>query len=493
MASRTAAPGKRNLVLIVLDGARPEYFSVPGIPHIRALMSQGATYTQAFAGLLESETPAGHASISTGSTPNRNGVLSFEWANSDNIPTSIFDPAKIQAHMLENIVKISRAPTIAGLVHKQNPKSAVVALGGSKYYANDALGGPNADVIMYYTGTPNGMFAPIAVPGHVPPRSVLTAPGLVIKNRNIPLGVGDHLSMKLALTTFQHMKPRVMMVNVPEFDWPLGHVYGAVRDMKDATTLMHGFDRDLGALEDAYRRAGMLQNTIFVVTADHGFSPIYHTVSDAAIGKAITSAGTSLLTSSFHTAAYLWLRDESRAVNVAANISHQQIPYIQSVYFRDVGAGGPTYIRASGPDLLRASGQEAANQYLLNTFNGPNGPDVVAFFTEEAASLPGGEAGWKGDHGGNSWQSQHIPLVISGPGVRRGYVASYPARLEDIAPTVLTLMGVPPAGMTGLPLADAMQHPSASLRRAQLTQSTVLRPVVASLQQESRLEVAAGQ
>ena len=136
---------------------------------------------------------------------------------------------------------------------------------------------------------------------------------------------------------------------------------------------------------------------------------------------------------------------------------------------------------------------EAANQYLLRSFNGPDAPDIAVFFTEDTASLPGGEAHWKGDHGGADWQSQHLPLVISGAGVRSGHVSIHPARLEDIAPTVLTLMGVRPSGMDGIPLSDSMVAPSRNAVAAERAQGSSLQPIITALQREAQQEVAAGQ
>jgi arylsulfatase A-like enzyme len=234
----------------------------------------------------------------------------------------------------------------------------------------------------------------------------------------------------------------------------------------------------------------VLDRTLFVLTADHGFAPVDHKISREAIERAVAAAGTRIVSDTYHTASYLWVQDERKAVAVAANIAKLQDPYIQSVYFRLVGPHGPAYIRASGPDLLHAPGMEAANQYLLSTFNGPNGPDVAVFLTEHAMIVGPGEDSWKGDHGGTSWEAQHLPLILSGPGIRRGYVSRYPAPLIDIAPTILTLLGVAPSGMQGVALADVFQRPAPAPRAAQQAQGRTLRPVVSALQAESHLELA---
>lgn len=477
------------LVLIVLDGARPDYFNVSGIPHVRQLLNNGTQYRNAWAGILESETPSGHASITSGSEPRNDGILSFDWANSDNLPVSIFNTKAVLGGDLERYMHDAPASSIAALLHRQNPKAKVVALSGYKYYAADALGGPNADVTMYFNDRANGTFGPAAIPGKMPPPGILNDPSLILPSRSYPLGIGDHLAMKLAAATFQKMHQQGTLINLPEFDWPLGHVDGANRDPQGVQTLMRGFDRDLAMLEDRYRQAGVLDKTVFVLTADHGFAPIDHKVSHTIVNQAVDATGTTIIRDSYHTAGYVWIKDESKAAQAAENIAARQNPYVQSVYFRTTGPFGTTYIRATGSDLLRDPGTEAANQYLLNTFNGPNGPDIAVFMTEHSMLVAGAESTWKGDHGGAAWDSQHLPLIISGPGVTRGAISNFPARLMDIAPTVLSVMHVPTTGMQGIRLADAMTGASAQDRAHQATLGTMLNPVVAALQRESAQEL----
>jgi arylsulfatase A-like enzyme len=285
-----------------------------------------------------------------------------------------------------------------------------------------------------------------------------------------------------------------MLVNIRVFDWQLGHVDGGTRDPTIVRQLMQGFDRDLGHLEDAYHKAGILNQTLFVFTSDHGMAPIEHTLPSSAIEQAVEKAGTGITSDTFHTAGYIWINDQTKAAQAAANIAHLQNPYIQSVYFKEQEANGTyCYIRASGPDLFRVPGMEAANQYLLGTFAGPNGPDIVTFFTENTGSEPGGQSSWKGDHGGAAWNSQHLRIILSGPGIRPGIVSSAPAPLIDIAPTILTLLGVTPAGMQGVPLADALSAPTSSQQASRTAQISTLTPIIAALSAESRADVAAGQ
>jgi arylsulfatase A-like enzyme len=253
---------------------------------------------------------------------------------------------------------------------------------------------------------------------------------------------------------------------------------------------MRDFDRDLAMLEDTYRRAGTLSRTVFVLTADHGFAPIDHRISHTIVNDAVAAAGTRIIRDTYHTAAYAWLQDSSRAATAAATIAKKQNPYIQSVYFRSVGPNGPTYIRASGADRFLVPGVEQANQYLLSTFNGPNGPDLAVFMKEHDMIMAGGESTWKGDHGGAAWESQHLPLILSGPGVRKGYTSTYPAMLMDIAPTALALLHAPSSGMQGIPLADALTASTSAQQAAQQAQGKTVTPVIDALEAESAKELA---
>jgi arylsulfatase A-like enzyme len=284
------------------------------------------------------------------------------------------------------------------------------------------------------------------------------------------------------------MHPRALLINLPDFDYPLGHVWGGGRDWKDVTTLMRGFDSDLATLESNYKRAHMFKHTIFVITADHGMSPTYYHIPRAVITNAASRAGAGILWNSYHTGSYVWLRDPSRAGEVAANIVGERNRYIQSVYYR-VGRGkGSIYLRAGGSFLT--SGVDKANQQLLSTFAGPNAPDIAVQCKEGAGIDGNGQEGWKADHGGGDWQSQKVPLIMAGPGVRPNYISHFPARLEDVAPTALTLMGMSPDGMQGTPMADAFVSAPSWAASRQTVLGKELWPLMQSLKSEAKLELA---
>jgi hypothetical protein len=472
------------LVLMVLDGARPDYFDVARLPHVDALRAAGAQFTNAFDGILETETPAGHATISTGSPPSRDGILGFGWAQNDN-DFSLFSPTIIRAGTLEHIMEAANVPTIAGLYKAKYPKAKVVALSGHKYYAADPLGGPKADAIMYYQGNDRGKYVPVAIPGHMPPKRVLNAPGVTGPSTHLPDGGEDRLATTLALAAFRTMHQRITLINYPEFDWPVGHVAGGNLAPARVATLMHELDHDLAKIEAAYAKAGVLKQTLFVITADHGMQPVHHFIDHAVFWNAIRAAGTTAPDIAYNTATYIWLTDTSKSKAVADGIMRAGDAGIESTYYLDTSTAVPHYVRAAGTYL--SPGMEATNQYLLGTLMNGHQPTVVSFCKAGSTSSPA-TSGWKADHGGAGWQSQHIPLIFSGPMVRSGTVVTAPAQLEDVATTTLAAMGVRPTGMAGHVLSSILTRSTRAERTVRAQEVTTLDPILNALIAQNTVE-----
>ena len=125
VSTQTAPATPRYAVIIVLDGARPDYFSIKGIPHLRALMKGGSWYTNAIAGDLESETPTGHAIIGSGTLPRQNGILGFGWATAQKKSVTIFDPALVQNGYMEKLMSERNMPSLAGqCIATRRPRSS---------------------------------------------------------------------------------------------------------------------------------------------------------------------------------------------------------------------------------------------------------------------------------------------------------------------------------------------------------------------------------
>ncbi|GAC1400122.1 MAG: hypothetical protein NVSMB52_13750 [Chloroflexota bacterium] len=252
---------------------------------------------------------------------------------------------------------------------------------------------------------------------------------------------------------------------------------------------MKAFDRDLGAIENAYRKAGVLKQTLFVITADHGMAPTSHFVSRNIVSRAVSGAGTTAPAVTAATAIYVWLRNAHRARAVAEGIMAQRDPGIGATYYLTGSGRSLHYVKSSTTAISTEA--DAANVYLLKTLMNGHEPAVVAFCRP---GYTGAEptTHWRADHGGSDWPSQHIPLIIAGPHIRPGLVISGSAQLEDVAPTALSAMGVLPVGMEGKILTEVLDNSSPADGQARSAELERIGPIVEALKGQAPGMAAGG-
>jgi hypothetical protein len=166
------------------------------------------------------------------------------------------------------------------------------------------------------------------------------------------------------------------------------------------------------------------------------------------------------------------------------------VPNVSSAYYmlEKVTAQATTYYYDKAPGLRLDPALNAAHHFLLGTFAGPRAPDVVASFRENTIGDQHPAA--HGDHGGLNWGAQHVPLIFSGPGVASGTVLHFPARLIDIAPTILRVMGLSARPMDGIVLADALSNATVTDTAAQAALSPSLTAHQLSFIQQSNDNIA---
>jgi arylsulfatase A-like enzyme len=481
----SADAAARYLVLIVLDAFRPDYMRLAPMPALTALMREGATYDRAWVGQLESYTPTGHASLSTGALPRRDGVIGFEWRDPVT-NTELLDawPDQTVAGRLEKDLKASGTASIPAAIKAADPAAVVVSLSSEKVYAADAMGGPAADYILYHWRPSAGPRAllPTAMAGHTPPPSFFDHPMLTARWPLSHFTDWDWLSGMLALTAFEVFRPRALLINLPGAD-AYGHPYGGPATPTLMARVVAGLDRNIARVVAAYKSAGIYDQTLFVVTADHGMVPNTQTVDGTATRAAVKSAGGKYFFHTGGTAADIYLHNPSRARAVSAAM--RQLHGVAAAYSHQRSGSAFEYVPAPGQSL--APDLDAAYRYLLSTFDGAAAPDVVAPFHENTIGRAYDRA--YGDHGGLSWGTQHIPLVLRGPGVKNGAQSHYPARLIDVAPTVLRLLGLPPAAMDGAVLADALLDPTAAEISSQAANASDLTSHQNALMEQSTRDI----
>ncbi|MGH2441610.1 MAG: alkaline phosphatase family protein, partial [Chloroflexota bacterium] len=447
--SQAQVPTPKYLVVMVMDAFRPDYTSLAPMPALTRLAQSGISFNRAWVGQLESETPPGHVTISTGSRPQDDGLIGFEWRDPAT-QQEILDgwPKGVIAGDMERDVRASGANSIPLAVKADDPAAKVVALSSEKVYAADGMGGWAADYILFHqrSGPGNKTLTPAGVQGHLPPASFIARPELHLQLPARKFTDWDYLSGMLALASLEDFQPKVLMVNFPGAD-VYGHPYGGPATPAVLSKVAAGIDRNIDRIVQAYRKAGIYDQTLFVLTADHGMVPNDRAVDGATTKATVRQSSGNYFFHTGGTMAAIYLHNRFHARAVSAGMS--KVPGVAGSYFQHTVNG--KYIYESAPGLRIDTNLDAAYRYLLSTIQGPTAPDVIAPFRENTIGTVDTHA--HGDHGGLNWGAQHIPLIISGPGVQAGVSSDAPARLMDIAPTILRLLNLPVHDMDGIVLA----------------------------------------
>lgn len=83
--------------------------------------------------------------------------------------------------------------------------------------------------------------------------------------------------------------------------------------------------------------------------------------------------------------------------------------------------------------------------------------DAAGIRDKTVVMITSDHGGIEKKHGGETMAEMEIPLVISGPGVRRGQTISSPVNVYDVAPTVVHLLGLKPhPAWIARPIKDAL-------------------------------------
>ena len=475
------------LAIIIIDACRPDYFELTDIPNLRFLMANGVTYSRAWLAQLEANTPPGHATVSTGSLPRNQGVIGFGWR--DPATGNMTRPTTIEAvsqGKLGEAIVASGAVSIPQLVKEADPTAKVLAISSNKFFSAGAMGNLYADYVVYSVRSGKASLVPSGVVGHMPPSQILNDPALRY-SLPIPAIQYDTWVMGVTIKMLELERPKVVMINLPETDG-VGHSTGGIVAPNEMAEVLANVDLQIGRLIETYRKLGIFDQTLFVVTADHAMIPNARNVRGELIRKAVEKTGTTALSLGGGTSFNIYLKDQTKRKEAAENIASLNISGVDAVYYMTQEQTAYFYVPTSQTSKMTRD-LDAAYRYLLSTYAGPMGPDIAVALDEN--TVTGEEApNTRGSHGGLSWGIQHIPLILAGPGVKSAYVSNMPARLVDVAPTALALMGIPTRRMDGIVLADAMVKSSSEQTRLQAELADRLRPLQGALMAKSERDLA---
>ncbi|MGH2448763.1 MAG: alkaline phosphatase family protein [Chloroflexota bacterium] len=501
-----AAPQTAKYVcLIVLDAGKPVYIThnIAQMPNMRALLKHSRWYNRAWVGSLMSITPPDHAVIGSGSLPKDDGgIVNWDWGihSTGKISKSFQALANYQTGWTFKLEKDSGTPTLSQLVRQKYPHGLAIAGSGAHFHAAGPMGGPYANWIFSYARS-NGYWAPFSLGLKKVPRPLINDPSLRVKlpgyNHStvpvvydpLPLGQQDSLVVNFAIKSLQKYRPRATMINLPEVD-TIGHWSHQWRH--DETILYRSFDKDLGRLIKAYKQQGIYNQTLFVITADHGMMQSKHRVldRDAVVNQIKSTLGhkSIILTNgggaAGPTMTSIWLKNPANNGRMAKAIYAKHYDNVSAIFYATHHGNSYQYKMAGceqcSPELVKAY------SYLMSTDAGKTGEDIAILLRENSRNS--GLPQMMGRHGGADWASQHVTMIFSGPGVKDG-TSNAPARLTDLAPTIERFMGITPKARDGIVLADAFQHPNPSDVARQTQANTVFNPYVAAISQRAASDI----
>jgi hypothetical protein len=222
---------------------------------------------------------------------------------------------------------------------------------------------------------------------------------------------------------------------------------------------------EVGKMVTVIRQRGIVGSTAIIISAKHGQSPTnpndLKRVPDSPIISAINSAWAAthpsnpnlVVFSSDDDGMLLWLSDRSQT---AANFVKQYL-LTHSASGNDIN-GNPITVSASGLTKVYPGAQSAAFFGVPNS--DPRHPDVLGI-AQHGVVYTGGMSKIA-EHGGNDPQDRNVPILVVLPGSHNGSAITSPVETTQIAPTILTLLGLDPSQLQAVQIEHTQVLPGIS-------------------------------
>ena len=431
----THAQTSRHVVLISIDGFANFHLKNPAIdlPTIRALAKSGVE-AESGETVFPSVTHPSHTTLLTGVRPLRHGVV-------NNRMTNRVTGERFHITNLDRTASV-KVPTLFDAARRAGLSTAA-------FFWPETKNDPSIDFNVPEVFNADSKADISAVPKAV--LDELRGAGVPIDDYfryygdSFVMGTSDVVLAQAAAHAIATRKPALLAIHFLLTD-EVQHEVGPAHYRAQAA--LTAADHAVSLLVDAVRKAGIAEQTTFVVTADHGFATIDKQVNlapvfaDPALKDAVRlhAQGWSLFvekTSAFDAARHHAALE--RAYQRAASIVGVAT-IVRSVEFHALGI--PTYDESpyiAGQDMIVG--------------------EVDTFLTADAANPstarvpltpPRHEHGYLPTN-----PKMFTSLVLAGRGVKTGATIGH-VRSLDVAPTIATLLGIEMKDVEGRVLTEAL-------------------------------------
>jgi hypothetical protein len=213
------------------------------------------------------------------------------------------------------------------------------------------------------------------------------------------------------------------------------------------TRALDYINTEVGAMVSEIRAQGLAGSTALIISAKHGQSPTdpndLARVDDGPIIDGINAAWKAAHPSAGNLVAFavdddgilMWLHDTSQAA--CDFVKHYLLTH--SAAGNNI-SGNPITVQSSGVKAVYAGAASAALFGVPKS--DPRHPDIVGI-AQHGVVYTGGK-GKIAEHGGDDQQDRNVPILVVLPGIRHGHVIGAPVETTQIAPSILTLLGMSP-------------------------------------------------
>jgi len=395
-----------HVVLITIDGFRPNLYLDPSwnTVHLHQLMKDGA-YAEGVNSVFPSMTYPSHTTIVTGVQPAKHGVYF----------NSMFEPNGPTGKIYWNDSSI-HSPTVWDAAEKKGMKVA-------------SLFWPvSADAPVQYNIPDNGSMGEANREQYSRPAGFLDQLRKEVFDGAAKIEYGrDHNVARIAAYVIAKAKPNLMTIHFFSVDH-YSHMQG--RDGDSVRAAVKDADSSVGIVMDALKKAGIWDNTVLIITGDHGFENVTTSISpNVWLIKAglITDVKTDDWKAQFMCvggSAYLYLKDPNDKETLKkVRETLDALPADEKKYFRIINRAKMDEV---GANPLAAFALSAENG---GAFSNSMKGDAI-------------KPGHGGTHGHfPDTQNIRTGYIICGPGVKKGAVIKE-MNQRDQAAIICKLLGL---------------------------------------------------
>ena len=429
-----------SVLIVVFDGLQPAQIRPDLMPNLSRFAEDGVFFENHHP-VFPSVTRINAASMVTGRYPGAHGLAANTMVARDYDPAAVFSALEpTLADMQRKIGRVLLVPTLADILSDNGMEYTAIGVGtsGNAYVHNPSAGASGGATIHPDFTLPYPLHSRLASRfGAWPPESQPNTP----RFRHAIRILTEHI--------LPERDPAVALIWSSEPD-KAQHAHGVGSEMSDRAVREAdaGFGHILEWLDDNGRA-----DTDMMVVSDHGYSTIREAVD---VESRVREAGFSeedVLVAPNGGSVLFYTRDQRIASDIASYLMAQ--PWCGAL----LASGDAGAIDGTLPMSLAGC-------------DGPRVPELAMSFAWDSRANAAGYEGFVYSSGGASGQGQHgsmskhemnNALLARGPSFKRGVRVASPTGNVDIAPTVLSLLGLPiPNEMDGRAITEAMAGGPAS-------------------------------